>query len=295
MKSRLHKIFLMLAAVVYAILWVGSNVGPFADLLRRSLVTEALVAALLFDLLWQLISREEADVKASDTAAAVRAELDRQGTMLASLMPMLGLKASGADSSMPAQVRRLVELQSAELTEVAAKEQIRIRGRGAVLDEALVVIRDSTIMALAKNHIPAKVWREDPAGRKVTEYLEQQTRAAAGAGLTRIHVYDESNVRGWTPEEWDAMGWLVDRHRGPMSIRLCSAAWDRRSADFENKGLVLGDPHGVGTMLVFEQPYIGTTEGRLVWGIEAVTAARHHVQTMLEHSEPWEEFQQKYR
>ena len=102
MRSRLHRIFLILAAIAYAILWIGSNVGPLADVLRDSLILEALVAALVFDLLWQLISREDASAQAASTDAFVRAELDRQGTMLSSLMPLLEVKTDGSSAMMPA-------------------------------------------------------------------------------------------------------------------------------------------------------------------------------------------------
>jgi hypothetical protein len=115
------------------------------------------------------------------------------------------------------------------------------------------------------------------------------------AVLTRIHVYDERNLRAWSDEEWDALEWLADKHRDPLRFRLCAADWDRRSSDFENKGLVLGDPDGIGTLLVFEQPYIGTTEGRLKWGQDEVEGARHHVAMLLQHSESWGDFQSSRR
>lgn len=290
MRSRLHKVFLILAAAAYAVLWIGSNVGPLADRIRDSLILEALVAALVFDLLWQLIAREDAGAQAAATDAFVRAELDRQGTLLTSLLPLLEVKARGSTSMMPAQVRALVEAQADELSDVAAKGQIRIRGRHAVLDEALTVIRRSHGMAYAKNHIPPLVWRRDPAGRKVTEYLEQQVQAASKSGLTRIHVYDEAVLRSWNDEEWEALEWLAAQHVAPLQFRLCAADWDRRSSEFENRGLVLGDPDGIATLLLFEQPYIGTTEGRLVWAEDVVQGARHHLDMLLQHSESFESF-----
>jgi len=295
MGPRLHKIFLISAAVAYAILWIGSNVGPLADLIRESLILEALVAALVFDLLWQLMSRENAERQAASTDAFMRAELERQGTLLMSLLPLLDLKVRGSSALLPPQVRNLVEAGASELTDVAARGQIRIRGRHAVLDEALNVIRQSTSKAVTKNHIPPLVWKQDPAGRKVTEYLEQQQEAAVSAGLTRIHIYDEAALPAWTDEEWAALEWLNDQHVGALEFRLCSAAWDRRSSEFESRGLVLGYPGGVGTLLLFEQPYIGTTEGRLVWAEATVEAARHHLQMLVQHSEPFSTFAAAHR
>jgi len=291
MKSKLHKIFLISAAAAYALLWIGSNVGPLAERIRDSLILEALVAALVFDLLWQLIAREDASAQAASTDAFMRRELDRQGTMITSLLPLLEVKVgAGSKAMIPARVRSLVELQASELTDVAAKGQIRIRGRHAVLDEALELIRRSRTRTYTKNHIPPLVWKRDPAGRKVTEYLEQQVEAAGAHGLTRIHIYDDTTLRGWTAEEWDALSWLAAQHVGSLEFRLCSADWDRRSSDFENKGLVVGDPDGIGTLLLFEQPYIGTTEGRLVWAESMVEGARHHLNMLLQHSEPLESF-----
>lgn len=295
MGARLHRIFLISAAIVYAILWIGSNVGPLADLIRESLILEAFVAALVFDLLWQLISRENAEQQAARTDAFMRSELERQGTLLMSLLPLLDVKARGSSAHLPPQVRSLVEVSASELTDVAAKGQIRIRGRHAVLDEALNVIRQSESKAITKNHIPPLVWRRDPAGRKVTEYLEQQQKAAVTAGLTRIHIYDEAALRAWSDEEWDALEWLNDQHVDSLEFRRYSAAWDRRSSDFESKGLVLGYPGGVGTLLLFEQPYIGTTEGRLVWAEATVEAARHHLQMLLQHSETFDTFAGAHR
>ncbi len=290
MKTRLHRIFLIVAAVTYAILWLGSNFSAFADAIRDSLILEALVAALVFDLLWQLMSREDAERQAARTDAFVRAELDRQGTLLMSLLPLLGMKSAGSSAQLPSQARRLVEAGATELADVAARGQIRIRGRHAVLDEALAVIRQSDRTAYTKNHIPALVWQRDPAGRKVTEYLEQQQKAALANGLIRIHIYDEATLPSWSAEEWDALVWLARQHTGPMEFRVCSAAWDRRSSEFDSRGLVLGWPDGVGTLLLFEQPYIGTTEGRLIWAEPTVEAARHHLEMLLEHSEPFEPF-----
>jgi hypothetical protein len=295
MRTRLHKIFLIFAAVAYAILWLGSNVGPLSRLIRESRILEALVAALVFDLLWQLISREDAEKQAARTDALVRAELDRQGTLLMSVLPLLGVKAGASGALLPPQARRLVEVGASELTDVAARGQIRIRGRHAVLDEALTVIRSSERQAFTKNHIPPLVWKRDPAGRKVTEYLEEQQRAAASHGLIRIHIYDEASLPAWSDEEWDALAWLNAQHAGSLEFRLCSAAWDRRSSEFESKGLVLGYPGGIGTLLVFEQPYIGTTEGRLVWANDTVEAARHHLAMLLQHSETFDSFAPSHR
>jgi len=101
---------------------------------------------------------------------------------------------------------------------------------------------------------PHSFGRRDPPGRKVTEYLEQQVDAASASGLTRIHVYDEGRLPAWSEEEWDALEWRAAQHTGPMEFRLCSAVWDRRSSEFENKGLVLGDPDGVPTVCFSNSP-----------------------------------------
>jgi hypothetical protein len=296
MKAKLRRVFLIVIASAYAILWVLSRIGPVTQHLQNWKVVEVFGTALIFYLLWELIVFEDIRKLSDNSIERMSQELNNLSSLLDALISFLKIKTE-SNKSIPTYslIKKAHEKYTHDLRTILERAELEISGHGPLYEEAIKMMREAKHQVMAKNHVPPAIWKQDSLGKVMPRFLDEQKKLGDHLKIIRIHIFSEQEIQSYSDNDWNNLEWLANEHtKASMEFVLCSMSWDNASAEYVGKGLILIDPEDCKSMLLVELPIIGAPQGKIVMNKDRIIAARDHVLWLYDHSMQWDAFKLEY-
>lgn len=245
--------------------------------------------------------RDQIAEAVSGNERLAKEQLEKISTALSQMAPLLEFQfKQGVLAKQNPYVSRLISQQRSDLTHAVNSQEITIRGRKYLIDEALFLTEQAKKEVVAKNHVPAGRWLRDTEGMLLPNYLDNQLKIAERVGIKirRIHIYDEADLVKWDSVQWKDLRSLAERHKSPHEFLLCEKSQERATASLMGKGLVvpdLGDEEAGAAYLLFHLPEDGIQDGSVIYNHRKRSIAVKHMQELLAHAPSWAEFENTYK